>query len=73
MFGCKGLIVMILLKTSHEIILPLTYTEVKNSYMASKIDKFKEWMLSDKEGNTDTLLCPLNAPCLQKVAGWGAG
>ena len=73
MFGCKGLIDMILFKLPHEIIFPLTYIEVKNSYMASKINEFKKWMLSDKEGNTDTLLCPLNVPCLQKVAGWGAG
>ena len=64
---------MILFKLPHVIIFPLIYIEVKNSYMASKIDEFKKWMLSDKGRNTDTLLCPLNAPCLQKVAGWGAG
>ena len=56
MFGCKGLIDTILFKSPHEIILPLTYIEVKNSYMASKIDEFKKWMLSDKEGNTE-LFC----------------
>ena len=73
MFECKGLIDMILFKLPHEIIFPLTYIEVKNNYMASKIDEFKKWMLSDKERNTDTLLCPLNVPCLQKVGGCGAG